>query len=465
MPLTLLDWRRDPKLFGALPHHRDPRTQVAWDSYIAAVRGYPMTPEMLDIFRRCTGLDAPRPGGYRFPVFVGGRQCGKTITEAESAIYDAVTAGPESRGRYVPIVAQDQRGGTRALFAYIRQIMTATRMLASMIESQTSDTITLANGVGIPVYPARPSAVRGIIALAAKMDEPPHMITSEGRPTDVEMRRALLYTLATTGGRLSIFSSPTGQTGLLYDLHRRSYGRESGETLVWCADAPTMNPSLGHDYLAKMAEADPEGYRSEVLGEFGAGHSTLFDGEALDACTADWRELPPCDGVRYFGAYDASGGRRDASAGSIGHAEGKTIIGDVCRAWPAPHNPASAIAEAAALFKTYRIQEIEADRYAGDFVTDAFRAHGIRCLPAPLDRSGLYLELLPTVNAGGIAIPNDPALLRELRGLERRRGANRDKVDHRQGGHDDRATAFATMVHMITRRTRSGSVSVRVVGY
>ena len=58
--------------------------------------------------------------------------------------------------------------------------------------------------------------------------------------------------------------------------------------------------------------------------------------------------------------------------------------------------------------------------------------------------SGHYLELLPLVNAGSVALLDDSDLLRELRGLERRRGAaGRDRVDHRRGSHDDRAAAAA----------------------
>jgi hypothetical protein len=51
---------------------------------------------------------------------------------------------------------------------------------------------------------------------------------------------------------------------------------------------------------------------------------------------------------------------------------------------------------------------------------------------------------LPLVNSGQVVLLDDPALLRELRGLERRRGTSgRDRVDHGPGGHDDRANAAA----------------------
>jgi hypothetical protein len=59
-----------------------------------------------------------------------------------------------------------------------------------------------------------------------------------------------------------------------------------------------------------------------------------------------------------------------------------------------------------------------------------------------------YLELLPTINAGTIELPDDDKLLRELRCLERRRGtAGRDRVDHPPGQHDDRANALAGVVN------------------
>ena len=47
---------------------------------------------------------------------------------------------------------------------------------------------------------------------------------------------------------------------------------------------------------------------------------------------------------------------------------------------------------------------------------EACRAHAIEYQVAELDRSRLYLELLPSVNAGTIELPNDAKLLAELPG-------------------------------------------------
>jgi hypothetical protein len=54
-----------------------------------------------------------------------------------------------------------------------------------------------------------------------------------------------------------------------------------------------------------------------------------------------------------------------------------------------------------------------------------------------------------------VELLDDEHLLRELRGLERRRGSSgRDRVDHRPGSHDDRANAVAGLVDLLIPRAR-----------
>ena len=129
---------------------------------------------------------------------------------------------------------------------------------------------------------------------------------------------------------------------------------------------------------------------------------------------------------------------------AVAHKDGERAVLDVCRAWHPPFNPSGVIAEASELLRSYRISDVTGDRYAPGFVEEGFGASGIRYEGAEHTTSALYLELLPLVNAGAVVLLDAPELLRELRGLERRRGsAGRDRVDHRPGAHDDRAVAAA----------------------
>ena len=133
---------------------------------------------------------------------------------------------------------------------------------------------------------------------------------------------------------------------------------------------------------------------------------------------------------------------------------------DVARKWAPPFNPSQVIAEAAALLKSYGLTTACGDRYAGGFVSEGFAAHNIRYEPSSLDRSQIYLELLPLVNARQAVLLDRPDLLKELRGLERRRGTTRDRVDHRSRQHDDLANSAAIA---LTRAASAATQGGRMV--
>lgn len=451
--ISLLDALADQRLLGASPVFRDLRPWRRWLTFLRAAYGLPLDLTEERVFLRHTSRAryAPPAGGYPEVAVVTGRQSGKTRIASAIVAYEAALAPPCRDGElYALLLAQDSRASVRTSFSYVASLFDSSPILRRMIKNRTSDTLELENGMRVAAYPCRPASIRGLRARVVVLDELAYFRSSEMLPQDTEMLRAVRPTLATTGGRLVVLSSPYGQSGALWELHRRHFGRDDSPTLVWQADAPAMNPTLPRDYLRRMREDDPEAYRSEVLGEFRAGVSTLLDPQALDACVADWREQPPTEGVAYRAFVDPSGGRRDAFTCAIGHRDGERCVVDVVRAWSAPFNPSGVVSECGDLLRRYRVSQVTGDRFGGDWPREAFRAHGLDYRVADKDRSALYLELVPQVNAGSVAIPNDPPLLRELRGLERRRGpSGRDRVDHLRGRHDDRANALAGLVCLL----------------
>jgi hypothetical protein len=446
---TIVEALGDPHLLGGLAAFRDLGTWRRWLVFLTALLGHPLDPEEIGIFQRHTGRSryAPPPGGYQTAVAVVGRQSGKTQIAAALAAWEAVTAprDPGRTGQYALMVAQDFRGALRALFSYAAGMFDAVPLLRGTVVGRTTDTLTLRSGVVVAAYPCRPPAIRGLRARIAVLDELGFYRNAEGNPQDLEMLRAVRPTLATTGGRLVILSSPAGQSGALWDLYRGHFARDEAPVLVWRGSAPEMNPTLPADYLARMEQDDPEGYRSEVLGEFRAGVTSLFDPEMLEACvTRGVRERLPEDGVLYQAAADPSGGRRDAFTVAIGHQVGDRLVVDVVRDWAAPFNPSTVVAEAADLCHRYRVHTLVGDNFGAEWIVEPFRQHGLTYRGEALDRSRLYLELLPIVNAQALALPDLPPLLRELRGLERRRGlSGRDRIVPSPHEHDDRAVSVA----------------------
>jgi len=452
--LNVVEALADRNLLGGVACFRDLSSWRSWLVFLRAVLGLRLDPEEQQIFRRHTGRTVPRVGGYIEAVAIVGRQSGKSQLAAALASFEAATRA--KRGEYVVLLAQDLRGAQRALLSYCREMFEVPLFRGELVR-ETANELELKAGGSLVVYPCRPASVRGIRCRLVVIDELAFFTTSEGRPVDREMLRAVRPTLATTGGRLLVLSSPYGQTGALWDLHRQHYGRDDSGTLVWQATAPEMHPLLPSDYLARMREDDPEAYRSEVLGEFRAGVSSLFDPDALDSVVVpDRRELPASRELRYAAFVDPSGGRSDAFAVAIGHRERECSVVDALRAWRPPFNPSGVVEECAALLANYRVRAVTGDRYAGEWPREAFRDRGVWYEIAQKDRSALYLDLLPAVNARAVELPDQPELLRELRGLERRRGpSGRDRVDHGRGGHDDRANAVAGVVSLLAGRDPS----------
>jgi hypothetical protein len=111
-----------------------------------------------------------------------------------------------------------------------------------------------------------------------------------------------------------------------------------------------------------------------------------------------------------------------------------------------PFSPEGVVAEYASLIRKYRCSQCFGDRYAGEWVVEAFKKQGVHYEPSEHSRSELYLDLLPLINSRGVALLDSERLLHQLVSLERtsvRFGGGRDRVDHPKGLHDDVANAAA----------------------
>lgn len=465
--VSIVDALGDPRLFGSLPAFENLSTWSRWLTFLKAVYGLPLDPEELAVFREHTGRETPRENGYPEAAVIVGVQSGKSQICALIAAYEAARAVlARKRNLYVPLIAQDFKAATRALFSYVAEAIEASPALAAQVVRQTTSEVELSRGVTLATFPCRPAAIRGLRAAAVVIDELAFFIQTDGRPTDTEMLRAARGRVATTNGKVIVLSSPYAQSGALYELHRRHHGQEDSPVLVWQATAPQMNPTLSADYLARMVTEDPEAAEAELFGRFRAGVSTFVDPQALaEVVETGVRERQPDPGTTYRGYVDAaSGSGKDSFAVAVAHKDGERAVLDAVYAWSPPFNPSGVITEASELLRRFDISSVQGDRYAPGFVSEGFRKHSITYNAAPRTTSDTYLELLPLVNAGAVVLLDDPKLLRELRGLERRRGtAGKDKVDHRPGAHDDRATAAAGALVSAIPPSKKRPVKVRLV--
>jgi hypothetical protein len=122
---------------------------------------------------------------------------------------------------------------------------------------------------------------------------------------------------------------------------------------------------------------------------------------------------------------DPSGGSSDIFTLAICHLEKDVAILDAIREVPAPFSPDVATAEIAKTIKAYQLRTVTGDRYAGEWVREAFRKNGITYSHSELVRSELYVNFQPRLNSSTVRLLDNVKLANQIAGLERRTARGR----------------------------------------
>jgi hypothetical protein len=240
-------------------------------------------------------------------------------------------------------------------------------------------------------------------------------------------------------------SSPYAQNGALYDAWRRYHSQDDASVLVWHAPTRTMNPTFPQATVDAAMERDPASASAEYLAEFRRDVQAFVAREAVEACVSRGVfERSPLSDVRYVGFVDPSGGSSDSMTMAVAHLENNITVLDCVRERKPPFSPEAVLSEFADVLKNYRIGTVRGDRYGGEFPRELLRKQRIEYLAADKVKSEIYLSVLPAINSRRVDLLDDPRLLTQFCGLERRTArGGKDSIDHRPGAHDDVANAVA----------------------
>ncbi|MEX2430301.1 MAG: hypothetical protein WD645_00095, partial [Dehalococcoidia bacterium] len=458
--MNLLRACDDPNLFG--PWFRDRDTWAAWRAFLAALFALPMTEDELATYRACTGRTEPPAAPFTEAWLVCGRRAGKSFVLALCAVYLACFRdwrphlAPGERAT-VLVIASDRRQA-RVIFRYALGLLTNVALLRSLVSSQTAGVIELSNGVSIEVGTASFRSTRGYTLVAALCDELAYWRTDDSAANpDTEILDALRPGMATVPGALLLCaSSPYARRGALWEAHQRWHGRDGAPALVWQASTRTMNPTVPQSVVDEALERDPASAAAEWLGTFRSDVESYIGREAVLACVeAGLRERPSVPGCSYFSFTDPSGGSSDSMTCAVCHRDGGLIILDAVREIQAPFDPESATTEFVAFLRSYGIRRTTGDRYASQWVQQAFQKRGISYEASELSKSALYQNLLPVLNGRTVRLLDHPRLVEQICGLERRTArGGRDTIDHAPGARDDVANAVAGALVLASRPSR-----------
>ena len=316
-PLTILDAIRDENLFASW--FKDGATWSAWLAFLAALFALPMTDEQMATYRQCTGRGQPPRSPVREAWLVCGRRAGKSFVLALIAVYLACFydyrkyLAPGERGTVLVIAAD--RKQARVIMRYVRGFLTGVPMLALMIERELSETFDLGNGVTIEVASASFRSTRGYTIVAALLDELAFWGTEDDSANpDGEVIAAIRPGMATIpNAMLLCASSPYARRGALWDAHRRHYGKDGDDVLVWQAETRQMNQTVPQSVIDEAYERDPASAAAEYGAQFRTDVEALLTREVVDAAVVPGRhELARVSGVAYVAFVDPSGGSSDS---------------------------------------------------------------------------------------------------------------------------------------------------------
>jgi hypothetical protein len=454
------------------PLFREPVTWRSWAVYLQALFGLGID-DAKDrrLFRECTGLAKPPAEAVRESFVICGRRSGKSYISAIIASFLAAFRdwrpylSPGERG-WIFVIAND-KAQAGIIKAYISGIFHRVACLRTLIEKETVETLELRNDVNIAVKTASFRSLRGYTILCAILEEIAFWRSEESANPDRETVAAVRPALATIPESLLIgISTPYARSGFLWEQHRSNFGKPGGP-LIWKAPTRTMNPTIDSRLVENALRNDPSAARAEWGAEWRDDFEQLFTEELLSGVTVPGRlENPRIRGVDYYAFIDPSGGRQDSFTLGIAHYEKDSrIVLDVLRERRPPFSPKEVVAEFSNVLKDFKVSKVGADRYAGEWVTEAFRDHGIRIEPSEFTASEIYLSFLPLITTGSIELLESSRLVAQLTGLERRaRAGGKDLITHYPGGHDDLANAAAGACFGAKRKGRGSKVRVRWLG-
>jgi len=454
--ISIIDAVQDKRLLGH--YFKDLLSWSVWLTVLKVIFGLFFTAKDWSNFRKVAG-ERGLPSHLRELWVVGARRLGKTTILAAVASFLAVFKNwsahlsPGERGHIVAIAVDRKQAGE--LFQRIKHTFTLP-FFRHLVERETQDELWLKNGIVIAVKTADFRSIRGLTIVAALLDEAA-FFRVEGRNPFQELLTALRPGMATIPDSLLIVvSSPYMKAGPLWATYQKCYGKNDPHVLVVQGSTEVFNPTLDKDFIRRQIEADPEAGKAEWLGHFRDDLEQFIDGRMLEAVTIPGRsELPPVQGVRYFLFADPSGGKVDSFTAAVAHVEKTIVVLDAVREWRPPFKPLEVVKQIASLAGTYGCGSVVSDKYSGEWMSQAVRDVGLRHEASMLNRSELYLEILPMITGQRIELLDHPKMMAQFRGLERRtRSGGHDMVDHGPGAHDDIANSVAGACYLAGKGRR-----------
>jgi len=456
--VNIIECLDDPQLFKPFFEGHSWR---GWRVVLKAAFGLKLQPKELTTFRQLCGDRKPPTGRVKELWICSGRRSGKDsiaslIAAFMASFFDGSKKLRRGERAQVQCLAVD-KDQAKIVLGYTAAMFSEIPFLAQMVERETVSGFELSNSVDLSVVTNDYRSARGRTVLLSIFDECSFWPAATSASPDVEVYSAIKPGLMTVGGMIVGISTAHRKAGLLYDKWREHFGQD-GDVLIVRAPSLALNPLLDAAEIAREIAADPGKNRAEYLSEWRDDISNFIDRALVEAAIDNGVTVRPrVDGVRYHGFVDPSGGVADSFTAAIAHREpdGKIILDHLIEQ-KAPFNAQQTVAEMCATLREYGILQVTGDRYAAQWVQQAFAANGIQYQTSARDRSAIYSDTVPIFTAGRARLLDSKRLVNQIAALERTVTPTGDKIDHPRHGADDLCNAACGALVLCDQRNQLG---------
>lgn len=397
-------------------------------------------------------------GGASMAVWQCGRRGGKSLLADVLALADVALRDHLRRfmrpgeTRISAIIAPRQEQAT-AHIRNIRSLVDQSPALSALLTSETATELTFANGSAVIAYPCSARSIRGGAWSSVILDEFGHFVTTEDGPAAservLEAATPALAQFGALGWQIAV-STPLWRQGAFHKLVERASSGRWDHIHYRHLSTGAMNPAIDAAWLEIQRQSDPEMYSREYLAEFVDGISSYLNSSDVLACARhDGRKvLPPRAETVYEAALDVAFSN-DRTALCIAHREDELTIVDGVWTWHRAGFEAT-LTEVAAVAKSYRVSSLRIDQFSEAAVRESLARLGLSAQYEPwtnATKADAFGHLKAAINTASIELPDDQALVEELVGLEARpTPSGLTRIAASGSGHDDRATALASVV-------------------
>lgn len=404
-------------------------------------------------------------------VIAAGRRGGKTRTAAAVALadllyrpdLDALVQPGETRYAVCVAVNLEQ---SRRLVEAARLIVRGSRAARRALASETADELafTLPDGarVALRSFPCSSRGGRGYPVSTLVLDEAAHFVSSEDGDATAERVFGALRPASAQFGQLArclLISSPMGTDGFFARQWKRA---SEGALPGWGAyqlASREMNPTLSDEFLAVLEQESPETFGSEYLALFESGGHGFFDLERVQIDAA-LGEASPSEGTGWIAGLDPGYAQDGFGLAIVGRADGRLILGPVRailpaksrgKSWEVKRSAQDAVTrQVVAVCKEYGALAYTDQHESGAVVTRA-RELGLKATVWGMTRERkhqAFKELRDRLYTGGLVLPDNAALLDELRRVKLKLGQGGPQIilPRSSRGHCDQVQALALAV-------------------